>query len=74
MSQGFAYCCDQCGRMEFAANDEDKLGRWRVPPVGWLALVEIVESPMQGVEASGSPERHFCTRQCLLGWLWGETK
>lgn len=73
MSQGFAYCCDRCGRMEFAPG-QDKLGRHGEPNAGWIALVEMGESPVQGESVTRGPERHFCSRECLLGWLWEETK
>lgn len=75
MSQGFAYCCDRCKRMEFAlGSGPDKLGRFTEPNAGWIALMEIVESPVQGEAVSRGPERHFCSRECLLGWLWEEAK
>ena len=75
MSQGFAYKCDQCGRMEFAMNGGvDKLGRATQPAAGWIALVEAVAPTTSNEFVTRDPERHFCERKCLLGWLWEETK
>lgn len=74
MTFGFAYQCNNCGVTRFTPNSNDKLGRHTRPPVGWLAVVEIVESPERTEYETTGPERHFCTRQCLLNWTWEETK
>lgn len=74
MSQGHAYRCDNCGTMRFTPNGNDKLGRHARPPVGWLAVVEIVEAPERDAIEAVGPERHFCSRPCLLNWIWEESK
>jgi hypothetical protein len=59
--------------MAFGQGEEDKLRRFSEPPVGWVAVLQIVLPSAVGSLVT-NPERHYCGLRCLYNAIESATE